>query len=52
MTRNGRKKAIYESVSFQIRVYNIMYRPFNIKVQFISNKGLQRYLMRLSDEAV
>ena len=24
MTRNGCKKAIYESVSFQIRVYNIM----------------------------
>ena len=52
MTRNGRKKAIYESVSFQIRVYNIMYRPFNIKVQFISNKHLQRWLMRLSDEAL
>ena len=49
MTRNGHKKAIYESVSFQIRVYNIMYWPFNIKVQFITNKGLQRRMMRLSD---
>ena len=30
MTRNGRKKAIYESVSFQIRVYlgYAIYFPF------------------------
>jgi hypothetical protein len=52
MTRNRRKKAIYESVSFQIRVSNIKYRPFDIKVRFISKKHLQRCLMRLFDEAV
>ena len=52
MNRNGRKKAIYKSDSFQIRVYNIMYWPFDIKVRLILNKCLQRYLMRLSDEAV